>query len=246
MSQNVKKLLLVVAVVGLVMIPVTAVAMGGPAGFAHRGEAWAGDGSGPVGPGAVMGSHAGRGSPPVVGGGPRMDGHGAAGRMRMGMMGGMPTVDSEFEYLTRMIPHHEEAIASAELLLAGTDRAQMEAFARDIIDTQSAEVNQMQTWLAEKYPDREVAVDDEPMMRDLTGLRGDELDQAFLEDMIGHHMGAVMMSQQLLAGDLAELPEVVPFAEQIRDSQHAEIFQMRAWLTDWFGQNAMAPMGPRR
>lgn len=250
MSQNVKKILLVVAIVGLVAIPVSAVAMGGPAGFAHRGAAWAGYGAGHVGPGAAMGSHAGRGSLPGMGGGQWMVGHEEARpmqmNMQMGMLGDMPTVDSEFAYLAQMIPHHQEAIASAELLLAATDRPEMKTFAQDIIDTQSAEVDQMQTWLAEEYPDRNVSVDYEPMMRDLTGLSGDELDQAFLEDMVGHHMAAVMMSQQLLAGDLAEQPEVASFAEQIRDSQHAEIFQMHAWLADWFGQNAMGPMGPER
>lgn len=242
MSQKVKKMLLVVAVMGLVAIPATAIAMGGPAGIAHRGAAWAGDGVGPVGSGGVMGGHAGRSSPPGMGGGQWMDGPRAAGPARMGMFGEMPTVDSEFEYLAQMIPHHEEAIASAELLLEGTERPEMEAFAQDIIETQSAEVEQMRAWLADEYPERGPSVDYEPMMRDLTGLTGDELDQAFLEDMVGHHMGAVMMSQQLLAGGLAEQPELVPFAEQIRDSQHAEIFQMRGWLAEWFGQDAMGPM----
>ena len=36
------------------------------------------------------------------------------------------------------------------------------------------------------------------MMRDLSGLSGDRLDRTFLEDMIGHHMAAVTMSQRLL------------------------------------------------
>jgi uncharacterized protein (DUF305 family) len=193
-----------------------------------------------------MGSHAAMSNPLGMGGGQRMDGRGGAGFGQMGMFGGMTAVESEFDYLAQMIPHHEEAIASAELLLEGTDRPEMEAFAQDIIDTQSAEVDQMRAWLADEYPDRDVSVDYEPMMRDLSGLSGDELDQAFLEDMVGHHMAAVMMSQQLLAGDLAEHPDVVPFAEQIRDSQHAEIIQMRGWLADWFGQNAIGPMGPRR
>lgn len=245
MSQRLKKILLVVAIVGLVAIPATAIAMGGAAGVAHRGAAWTGDGAGPVGPGGAMGGYAGRSSLPGMGGGQHMDGRGGAGPRQMGRFGGMTTVGSEFDYLAQMIPHHQEAIASAELLVEGTDRPEMEAFAQAIIDTQSAEVAQMQAWLADEYPDRDVSVDYEPMMRDLTGLNGDELDQAFLEDMIGHHMAAVMMSQQLLAGDLAEQPAVVPFAEQIRDSQHAEIIQMRGWLADWFGQNAMGPMGLR-
>lgn len=137
----------------------------------------------------------------------------------------MRGVDSEFEYLTQMIPHHEEAIDSAEALLEGTERPEMEAFAEDIIDTQSAEVDQMQEWLAAWYPERDGSVDYEPMMRDLTALDGDELDRAFLEDMVGHHMAA--------------------FAERIRDGQRAEIRQMRTWVADWFDESPMGPMGPR-
>lgn len=154
---------------------------------------------------------------------------------------GMMEAESEFDYLAQMIPHHEEAIQAAQVLLAGTDRSEMQAFAEDIIETQTAEVAQMREWLATWYPDRDPTVDYQPMMRDLEGLSGDELDQAFLEDMIPHHMGAVMMSQQLLAQDLAEHPEVVSFAQEIRDAQMTEIQQMVRWLADWFGET---PMGP--
>jgi uncharacterized protein (DUF305 family) len=129
-----------------------------------------------------------------------------------------------------MIPHHEEAIASARVLLEGTERAEMKTFAQSIIDTQTAEVAQMREWLATWYPGQDPDVGYEPMMRDLTGLTGPSLDRAFLEDMITHHMAAVMMSQQLVGQGLAEHPEVVPFAEGIRDAQHAEIFQMATWL----------------
>lgn len=170
---------------------------------------------------------------------------GPMGPMR-GMGAGMEMVDSEFGYLAHMIPHHEEAIASAGVLLEGSDREEMRTFAESIIETQSAEVAQMQKWLAAWYPDQDISVDYEPMMRDLDGLTGDELDQAFLEDMIHHHGMAVMMSQQLLTQGLADHPEVVPFAEQIRDDQHAEIFQMSGWLREWFGVTSMGAMGARR
>lgn len=176
---------------------------------------------------------------------------GASGPAPSGRPGQMPgmtaglQVDSEFDYLAHMIPHHEEAIASAGELSEGTERHQMRTFAQSIIGTQSAEVAQMRRWLSAWYPDRDITVDYQPMMRDLEGLTGDELDRAFLEDMIVHHMAAVRMSQRLLAGRLAEHDAVVPFAGQIRDSQHAEIFQMRSWLEDWFGVRPMGPMGPR-
>lgn len=163
---------------------------------------------------------------------------GMSGTSAMMGMPGMEVTD-EFEYLTMMIPHHEEAIRAAEVLKAGTDRPDMLEFAQGIIDTQTREVAQMRSWLAAWYPGRDTAVDYTPMMRDLTGLRGDALDQAFLEDMIPHHMAAVMMSQQLLMAGLADHTEVEPFAQSIRDSQRAEIMTMRGWLSEWFGASGM-------
>jgi uncharacterized protein (DUF305 family) len=158
-------------------------------------------------------------------------------RMR-GMMGmsGMEVTD-EFSYLAMMIPHHEEAIKAAELVKAGTDHPEMREFAQKIIDTQTREVIQMRSWLAAWYPGQDTMVDYTPMMRDLSGLRGDALDRAFLEDMIPHHMAAVMMSQQLLTAGLADHVEVEPFAQTIRDSQRAEIMMMHGWLSDWFGKS---------
>jgi uncharacterized protein (DUF305 family) len=162
-----------------------------------------------------------------------------AGSSGTGAMPGMGmAVASEFDYLTRMIPHHDEAIATARMLQQGTERQEMRGFAASIIDTQSAEVQQMKEWLAVWYPGRDTHASYEPMMRDLTGLSGSALDRAFLEDMIPHHMMAVMMSQQLLASSLPRHDTVNPFARNIRDTQRNEIQMMSAWLREWFG---MAP-----
>ena len=149
---------------------------------------------------------------------------------------GMPAaVASEFDYLAGMIPHHEEAIAAARILQRDTERQEVRAFAAAIIETQSAEVDQMKSWLAAWYPGRDIRVVYQPMMRDLAGLTGNTLDRAFLSDMIPHHMVAVMMSQQFVMRNLAEHADVVPFAENIRDTQHAEIQMMSRWLRAWFG-----------
>lgn len=157
---------------------------------------------------------------------------GAAGMAGMGMRS---HVTSEFEYLAQMIPHHEEAITSAQQLARGTSRAEMRAFAESIIVTQSAEVARMREWLARWYPTRDPRVTYVPMMGDFSSLRGDALDRAFLESMIPHHMMAIMMSQQLLASGLAVHAEIVPFATEIRDMQRREVATMQAWLRIWFG-----------
>jgi uncharacterized protein (DUF305 family) len=145
------------------------------------------------------------------------------------MMGHARTHD-EAGYLSEMVAHHREAIVAAGEL-SRSERPEMRAFGRRIVADQSAQVELMEGWLAEWYDDEPEAAY-EPMMRDLESLDGDALDRRFLEDMIGHHMAAVMASQQLLVRGLAEHDEVADLARSIRDDQRVEIRWMRAeWST---------------
>lgn len=152
------------------------------------------------------------------------------GRMGPGMM---ESVDSEYEFLIKMIPHHEEAVAKAKILRDNTNREKMREFANDIIEVQNQEIEEMEKYLAEWYPNRTNNYQYQPMMGDYEGLKGEELDYEFLQDMIAHHMGAVMMSQQLIMQGLDEHRSVYLLARSIRDSQRQEIFMMRDWLDDW-------------
>lgn len=160
------------------------------------------------------------------------------GMMQHGMMQSMQ-VNSEFEYLSQMIPHHEEAIATARILLQRSDRPEMKQFAHQIIQVQGAEIQQMQTWLNQWYPHQRNSRPYTPMMRELGQLRGNDLDRAFLQDMIMHHMGAVMMSHQLLHRNLVQHAPVRPFAQTIANTQRAEIQQMQLWARNWFGGSGM-------
>jgi len=144
-------------------------------------------------------------------------------------------VADEPAYLAEMVAHHREAVAAAGEL-ARSDRPEMREFADSIATTQSAQIDQMTSWLTEWYPDQPPADDYDPMMRDLAGLSGDELDLVFLEDMITHHMAAVMMSQHLLLRG-TEHDEVTSLARSIRDDQHAEIIQMQQWLVEWYDED---------
>lgn len=151
-------------------------------------------------------------------------------------------VDTEFAYLTEMVAHHGEAVAAARALQRSS-RPEMRAFGRSIVTSQSAQIEQMNGWLAEWYPGRSTENDYQPMMRDLSGLSRDELDRAFLQDMIPHHMMAVMMSQQLMMRGVADHDQVNVLAQSIRDEQHAEILEMRRWLGAWFDVGWTRGMG---
>jgi len=167
--------------------------------------------------------------------------------MAMGMGMDMPmatqTVD-EASFLVHMIPHHREAVASAEALRAVTRRPELLALADAIVTSQTAEIEAMEGWLDAWHPDALRDVDYAPMMRDL-GPDADvaDIERAFLEDMIGHHMMAVHEARTLLAAGLAEHDEVAALARSIVADQMGEMHQMAAWLGTWFGVGAPMGMG---
>lgn len=167
-----------------------------------------------------------------------------------GMMGpgGMlhTTVESEYDFLIKMIPHHQEAVRTAKTLKNNSENVEIREFADQIITSQTAEIEQMNNHLNNWYPARDNDYNYEPMMDDYSELESPQLEQAFLEDMIFHHMEAVMMSQQLLVNGLAEHEEVAELADNIRNNQREEIFMMRNWLTeDSFSSNIPFGSGMR-
>jgi uncharacterized protein (DUF305 family) len=68
----------------------------------------------------------------------------------------------------------------------------------------------------------------------LIGKEGDTFDQAFLEEMIVHHEGAVSMAQFALAR--AGHREIKDLASAIITAQEGEIAMMRDWLAEWYGK----------
>ncbi len=145
---------------------------------------------------------------------------------------------AERDFLADMTAHHEEAIAMAEQLQR-SDRPVMRAFGARIVRSQTAQVEQMRAWSEQWYGAASLESDYLPSSRDLTGLEGDDLDEAFLADMVPHHMSAVMMSRHLLARDASEHQQVADLATDIVQEQSAEITQMRRWLRDWYDEGVM-------
>lgn len=61
----------------------------------------------------------------------------------------------------------------------------------------------------------------------------DTADAAFIEHMIPHHEDALIMADLALLK--ATQPELVALSHEIKASQSAEIEEMRAWYTEWYG-----------
>lgn len=67
----------------------------------------------------------------------------------------------------------------------------------------------------------------EGMMSKLDGKTGEEFDEAFIEEMIVHHEGAVEMAEAALKH--AKRPELIELAKAIIEAQNKEIEMMKGW-----------------
>lgn len=139
-------------------------------------------------------------------------------------------VTSERSFVENMIPHHQEAVDTArEVLERGGSTEEIQNLMNSIITAQTAEIDLMREWYrewyGETYKDSNVY---EPMMRELESLSGATLDRVFLEDMIMHHMGAIMMARSVQP--YVEHTEIATLTQNIVVTQSAEIAQMRQIL----------------
>ena len=150
-------------------------------------------------------------------------------------------------FIEQMIPHHEGAIEMAKLAQERSKHPEILTLAKAIIQSQSQEITQMQTWYKNWYG-TEVPVNSTVGMgmgrgmmhggmmggqtSDIESLKNAaNFDEAFLQEMIPHHQMAVMMAQMLLSG--TDRSEMKQLGQDIITAQEAEIEQMRSWLTEW-------------
>ncbi len=168
-----------------------------------------------------------------------------------GMMGGfyrgssgsmMGNIDQHF--IEQMIPHHDGAIAMAELALKKSKRPEILSLANGIIEAQQREIVSMKGWY-ENWFGAQVPATNQSMgmmgggMMHMDSMSGDldvlssakDFDLEFIRQMIPHHEMAVMMARMLASTtDRAEMKEL---ADQIITSQSKEIEMMRSWEKAW-------------
>jgi uncharacterized protein (DUF305 family) len=143
--------------------------------------------------------------------------------------------NADIMFTTMMIPHHEQAIEMADVILDedGVD-PRVVALAETIKAAQGPEIELMESWLVEwgtEMGDMAGMGDgmmSETDMQALENATGDEASQLFLEQMVEHHEGAIDMAQTEV--DNGENPDVVALAESIIQSQTAEIATMQEIL----------------
>lgn len=141
-------------------------------------------------------------------------------------------ISSEEEFIKHMIPHHQEAVDTASRVSSITQNVELKLLTDAIVVAQQNEIIMMQSRLQDSYSSGTLQVIYEPMMRDLSTINAiTTIERMWLEDMIQHHMGAVMMAQQVLALDPS--PEVAEFARNVIVAQSEEIDLMQQFLQNY-------------
>lgn len=168
-----------------------------------------------------------------------------------GMPRGMPdSVDARF--IAMMIPHHEGAIAMADLALQRSKRPEIRELARDIARDQRAEISKMVDLYRDGFDEDPPMVDmadmadmdammggpgmgmaQHGMGSDLERLRAAaDFDREFLAEMIPHHGMALPMAEGVrVHGEIAELRDM---AGRMIAAQSREIGQMQRWRESWY------------
>jgi uncharacterized protein (DUF305 family) len=152
------------------------------------------------------------------------------------------------QFIVMMIPHHDGAIAMADLALTRAKRPEIKELAKSITASQTSENTQMRTWYRQWY------VSDVPTMTgggamgmgmgccSGMGMMGTSLaalqnsadfDRAFIEQMIPHHRMGVMMAS--MAQTNSQHPQLMAMQQAMVKAQSQEIEQMTQWYRSWYG-----------
>ena len=160
--------------------------------------------------------------------------------MHEAMMVGMSANDADVAFAKSMLAHHQGAVAMAETQLKYGKDEQMNQLAKDIIDAQQKEIEQMQKWL-NSHPDTEAQPNTQamqqayeqsmgPMNSDMMDASQDsDADMAFAKGMLAHHQSAVAMAKvQLEYGKDEQMNQL---AKDIIKAQQSEIEVMQSWIS---------------
>jgi len=122
--------------------------------------------------------------------------------------------EADVRFMQGMIPHHQQALHMAALVDDRTGNESLHRLAQRIDISQKDEIAMMTRWLESRGQSVAAMADHHgghgemglmpgmltpAQMDELSDARGGEFDRLFLEYMIGHHEGALIMVRELFA-----------------------------------------------
>lgn len=165
-----------------------------------------------------------------------------------------PRSAKDVEFMQGMITHHAQAVEMAALIEERTENKEVRRLGARISQSQSDEMSFMKRWLENRGEKLEPASSRKSasgmtvsnrhqnhaqmpgmltakQMEALKNATGAEFDRLFLEGMIRHHQGALLMVRELFATSGAgQDAEIFNFATDVDGGQRAEIKIMQSML----------------
>jgi uncharacterized protein (DUF305 family) len=190
---------------------------------------------------------------PITGASPGMKGMDHSGmNMQHGMDLGPADASYDLRFIDAMIPHHQGAVIMAKEALQKSKRPEIKRLATDIVKAQDQEITEMQQWRKQWYPKADStamawhaemghmmpmsAEQKQGMMMSMDlGTADAKFDLRFIDAMIPHHEGAIVMAKD--AQKKSKRPEIQKLAQAIISSQETEISEMRQWRQSWQTQS---------
>ena len=161
-------------------------------------------------------------------------------------LAGIRFTEADVKFMQGMISHHAQALEMTELLASRSEREVMHTLAKRIELSQEDEIKMMQEWLR-SHSQEVTAVNAHHAhdavlmpgmltaeeMGSLEQSRAIEFDRLFLELMIMHHQGALIMVENLLAQQgAAQDSAIYGFTSDIIADQSMEIDRMGGMLAE--------------
>jgi uncharacterized protein (DUF305 family) len=149
---------------------------------------------------------------------------------------------SDERFIDAMVPHHQGAIAMAEVALENAEHEEIIELSRNIISTQQAEIEELKAIKKEEFGTSQVPMEMSPeQMRSMGVLMDPQqlanrepFDKAFIDAMIPHHQSAIDMAK--VAREESKIPEIKELAENIISAQQEEIERMTRWRQQWYSE----------
>ena len=136
----------------------------------------------------------------------------------------------DIAFAEQMIPHHEQAIEMSEIALLNTTNPEILQIAQQIKDAQSPEIELMKSWTGVKASTHSGHLMEgmlsQSELSELRAAQGKDFDLLFLQGMIKHHEGAIVMAQDVANSknqDVANLSASIIAAQKLEIATMEEL-----------------------
>jgi len=173
--------------------------------------------------------------------------HQAMQKMMQKMKAMNMTGDPDKDFSMMMIEHHQGAIDMARIVLDQNPSADVAKMARETIEKQQKDIEDIRKLLREGAPNQQSADLYQPAMMDMhqkmMAAKGADASETFMRKMLEHHKGAVAMSDVALQNGVSgALRDQV---EKTRSDNKKDAEMVEAMLGGKSHEQAMAESGAK-